>query len=219
MPVIVGLDLSLTGSGIATVSVAGAELDGDGRTGLVGYSGESVGKSGPENRSQPVLVDTRTIVSSGRKGAPLPSRIARIRRLRNAICDHARHADLVVVEAPAFASSTGQVWDRAGLWHHVMAAVDHLGIPYVEVAPTKVKKFATGKGNADKTAVAAAMSRLWPDVNPGNDNEFDSLALATLGAIRVAGRALPITVLERHREVVAGIDWPVPAENNRPSTG
>ena len=89
-----GLDLSLRGSGIATVTVAaGAELDGDGRTGAVGYPSVGDGKSGPENRSQPVSVDTRTIVSSGRKGAPLPSRIARIRRLRNTICDHARHAD------------------------------------------------------------------------------------------------------------------------------
>lgn len=182
MPIVIGLDVSLTGTGIADITI---------------------------DATNDTHITTHTVTSSGRKGATLTDRISRIRKLRNAICDRIVIADLIVVEAPAFASSTGQVWDRAGLWHHVMAVVDTRGIPYVEVAPQKPKKFATGKGNADKTAVAAGITKLWGDrANPGNDNEFDALTLATMGAIHACGRALPITILERHREVVAGIEWP-----------
>jgi Holliday junction resolvasome RuvABC endonuclease subunit len=72
-----------------------------------------------------------------------------------------------------------------------------------------VKKFAADKGSADKAAVAAGMVRLWGErVEPGNDNEFDALALATLGAVHVARRQLPVRVLERHLEVVTSIGWP-----------
>ena len=50
---------------------------------------------------------------------------------------------------------------------------------------------------------------MWGDhATPGNDNEFDALALATLGAIHLARHQLPVRVLERHLEVVSCIDWP-----------
>lgn len=183
---VTGLDLSLTGTGIAHIDI-----------------------QRPPTFNPQVTVTCRTITSSGRKGATLPERVARRRKLRNAIVDQARGSALVVIEAPAYASTTGSVWDRAGLWCAVVDALDHLGVPYVDVAPQKAKKLAADKGNADKTAVAAGMTRLWGDlVAPSNDNEFDALALATLGAIRVAARQLPVRVLERHREVVAGIVWP-----------
>lgn len=183
MPILVGLDLSLTGTGIADITVP--------------------------HDSNPVTIRTHTIVSTGRRGDTLPQRVARIRRLRNAIVDQARHADLIVIEAPAFSRNVGSVWDRAGLWHAVVSSIDHLGIPYLEVAPQKAKQLAAGKGNADKTAVAAGITRLWGDhVTPANDNEFDAVALASLAAIHYAGRQLPIRILERHREVVSSIDWP-----------
>lgn len=147
-----------------------------------------------------------TIRSTGHKGDTLAQRVQRIRRLAADILAHIDDPDLVVIEAPAFSSTTGSVWDRAGLWHQVVDHLDIHGHPYVEIAPTRVKKFATGKGNADKTAVAAGMTRMWPNVEPGNDNEFDALALASLGTIHLGGDTFD--VLARHREVVDAIDWP-----------
>jgi crossover junction endodeoxyribonuclease RuvC len=46
-----------------------------------------------------------------------------------------------------------------------------------EVAPTTLKKFACGKGNADKSAVVSAMTKRH-GVEFGNDNEADAYALA-----------------------------------------
>lgn len=183
---ITGLDLSLTSTGVAHIDI-----------------------QRPPALDPQVTVTTRTITSTGRKSATLPERVARIRKLRNAICDQAAAAQLVVIEAPAYGQNVGSAWDRAGLWHAVVSAIDHMRIPYVAVAPQKVKQVAAGKGNADKAAVAAGMTRLWGDrAAPADNNQFDALALATLGAIRVARRQLPISVLERHAAVVSGIDWP-----------
>lgn len=186
---ITGLDLSLTGTGVAHVDV-----------------------ERPPAFEPRVAVATRTIVSSGRKSATWQERASRLRRLRNAVCDQASRSQLVVLEGPAYASQVGSVWDRAGHFWNVVGALDHLCVPYVVVSPAQVKQFAAGKGNADKAAVAAGMTRLWGDrARPADDNQFDALSLATMGAVRVARRQLPISVLERHAEVVSSVAWPVVA--------
>lgn len=183
---ITGLDLSLTSSGIAHITI-----------------------DRPPTFDPKTQVTTHTITSTGCRDDTLPQRIARIRKLRNAIVDQARHSQLVVIEAPAYSRNVGSVWDRAGLWHSVVGALDHLGVPYVDVIPQRVKQLAAGKGNADKAAVAAGMARLWGEQLQARDNnQFDAAALATLGAIHVARRQLPVRVLERHLEVVSAIAWP-----------
>lgn len=183
---VTGLDLSLTRTGIAHIDI-----------------------QKPPTFNPKTQVTTHTITSTGTRKDTLPQRVARIRKLRNAICDQVCRSALVVLEAPAFASNMGSVWDRAGLWHHVVAVLDAQGVPYVDVAPSRLKKFACGKGNGDKTAVAAGVTRLWGELaSPRDNNQFDALALATLGAVHLARRQLPIRVLERHLEVVAAIDWP-----------
>lgn len=184
---VTGLDLSLTGTGIAHIDI-----------------------QGPPTFDPQVTVTTRTIVSSGSKSDTWQQRAARLRKLRNAICDQAARSQLVVIEGPAYAANVGSVWDRAGNFWNVVGALDHMRIPYVVVPPSQVKKFAADKGTADKTAVAAGMARLWGDLAaPADNNQFDALALSSLGAIHVARRQLPIRVLERHQAVVAGIVWPV----------
>lgn len=50
--------------------------------------------------------------------------------------------------------------------------------PYCGVPIGSIKKHTTGKGNADKAAVMAAMRAL--GFEPGDDNEADALALLML---------------------------------------
>ena len=183
---IAGVDLSLTGTGLAIIEI-----------------------QSPPSFSPTTTVRCQTVVSTGTRADTLQQRVARRRKLRNAICDQVRHADLIVIEGPAYAAHGSGTWDRAGLWAAVVDTIDHLKIPYIDVPPTKVKQFAASKGNADKAAVAAGMARMWGErAAPADNNQFDALALATLGAVHLARRQLPIRVLERHLEVVAAIDWP-----------
>lgn len=53
------------------------------------------------------------------------------------------------------------------------------GIPYEGVTVQAIKKFATGKGNADKDMVIQAVREKW-GFKPKDDNEADALALLHL---------------------------------------
>lgn len=54
------------------------------------------------------------------------------------------------------------------------------GIPYIDVPPTKLKKFVTGKGNANKEQMAVGTYKRWGREFATND-EVDAFALAMLG--------------------------------------
>ena len=62
-----------------------------------------------------------------------------------------------------------------GFLAHLTAWCEHHGIPYQGVPVGTIKKHATGKGNADKAAMIAAVRALGHD--PAADNEADALAL------------------------------------------
>ncbi|UCZ88622.1 hypothetical protein [Gordonia sp. WA4-43] len=188
MTTIVGLDLSLTSTGIAHIAYDPA----DGRH----------------------TVELQTITSSPRGTRTLADRAERLRRLRAAIVNTCRGADLVCVEAPAFAARGANVHDLNGNWWLVVAGLHHLEIPVAEVAPTTLKKFAASSGAAKKADVAAAITRMWPDAHPHGDDQFDALALASIGLVLSVPRVtadtvgMPFRVLERHREAIAKVLLP-----------
>jgi crossover junction endodeoxyribonuclease RuvC len=97
------------------------------------------------------------------------------------ICGRGRPADLIVVEDLAISRQTGQHLTRAGLWHLVMNDVDNESIPYAIVSPTSLKKYVTGRGNAGKDEVLAAAIRRWPDAPIFGNDEADAYALQAMG--------------------------------------
>ena len=105
---------------------------------------------------------------------------ARLRWIRAQILGITLQADHVVIEGLSYGSHTPSALERAGLWHLVMVAIDARGIGWTEIAPATLKKYATGRGNADKGQVlAAAIKRLPADVD--NDNAADAAWLAAIG--------------------------------------
>ena len=60
-------------------------------------------------------------------------------------------------------------------------------IPYEGVPVGTIKRFATGKGNADKAAVITAMQAR--GFHPADDNEADALALLLWATSTTGGRA------------------------------
>ena len=65
-----------------------------------------------------------------------------------------------------------------GFLAHLSAWAEDRGIPYQGIPVGTIKKHATGKGNAGKQAVIAAMKA--KGHNPCDDNESDALALLHL---------------------------------------
>lgn len=90
--------------------------------------------------------------------------------------------DLVVIEAPAMSRTTGHQHDRSGLWWLVVSWLRGHSIPVAEVAPTARAKYATGRGNAAKDDVLSAVIRRYPHVDVNGNDEADALILAAMGA-------------------------------------
>lgn len=76
------------------------------------------------------------------------------------------------------------------------------------VPPRCRAKWATGSGNADKTAVYQAITQLWQThwqpTRVGDDNEADALVLASMGAQWLG--LLPVP--GPPTDPLAGVDWP-----------
>jgi crossover junction endodeoxyribonuclease RuvC len=123
-------------------------------------------------------VHTYTTRANGKGVAP---KLARLTLQVGRIAAAASNSDVVMIEGLSFGSHGSATRDLAGLWWLAVAELETLGVPLGVVAPSVLKKWATGRGNADKFAVAQAVSRLWPDVDLANDNEADALGLASIG--------------------------------------
>lgn len=201
--IIVGLDLSLTSTGWARIEYT----------------------ANPDS-CHPHHHDVQlATITSHPTGKTLADRETRLTRLRAAIVAQCRGADLVCVEAPAFSRNMAGTWDRAGLWWLVVTGLSRVGVPCCEVAPTTVKKFSCDRGNGSKTDVAAGLSRLWPDQYPHGDDQFDALALASIGLVLSVPRVtadqcgMPFRVLERHRQAVAKVQLPTSPQKTQETVG
>lgn len=81
-----------------------------------------------------------------------------------------RSVDLVAIEGYAFArpNQAHQIGELGGLVRHRLW---ERGIPYLEVPPSSVKTYATGKGNAGKDDVLTAAIRRGGDLFTGSSND------------------------------------------------
>ncbi|MBF6326537.1 hypothetical protein IU451_28975 [Nocardia cyriacigeorgica] len=174
---VVGIDLSLTSTGVAFI-----EPRGDVRW-------------------------TKTITTTGHRDDTWEQRGRRIGRILDEVCctfiEWGIRGSLVALEAPSYGSTTGSVWDRAGVWWHVYTELIASGHTVLPVAPTVRAKYATGKGTAGKDAVLAAAVRRYADIEITGNDTADAVVLAAIGC-RLIGQpiddpmpALNLTALDK----------------------
>ena len=83
--------------------------------------------------------------------------------------------DAVYLEEVRRHAGTNAAHIYGGFLAHVTAWCEHHGIPYQGVPVGTIKRHVTGKGNASKQAVIAAVRER--GFNPVDDNEADAIAL------------------------------------------
>ena len=116
-------------------------------------------------------------------------------------------AHLVVIEGPAF-SRQGQagVHLRAGLWWHIVTRLHAVGVPVAEVPPTTLKKYATGKGSADKASMRMELyKRAGLDVP--SDDEVDAWWLRQMGLAHL-GDPDAVPLPQTHLSALDKVVWP-----------
>lgn len=151
-PISVGLDLSMTHTGIAIVYGNGA------------ISTTSVTSTGKK---------TDTVLMKAARLRDLADTIL------VAVPADVQH---VVVEGPSFGSTGAAAHDIAGLWWMVVDTLLAHHFPIVIVAPSTAKKYATSRGNASKDEVIATVVRRYPQADVLDNNEADAVVLAAIGA-------------------------------------
>lgn len=154
--------------------------------------------------SGPLLTTCRVRVGAGRGHE-------RLRTIRTEVMQAARGADLVVIEGPAYGSAAGARQsghhERAGLWWLLTHALWGAGVPCAVVPPNLRARYATGRGNAAKDQVLAAVIRRYPDVDIDGNDEADALVLAVMGA-RHLGRPLEPSLPGTHLAAMDAVPWP-----------
>ena len=161
-PIFVGLDLSLTSTGIATIH-------GD-------------------------LITVRRVTSKASQGDTSDT----AQRLDRIVADVLGSVPLsddthVAIEGPSYGSVGPGQHVRGGLWWLIRTALAREGIHTIIASPSTVKKYATGKGNAGKDAVLAAVIKRYPQVDVTGNDEADALVLAAIAA-RAAGRPIDLNL-------------------------
>jgi crossover junction endodeoxyribonuclease RuvC len=130
----------------------------------------------------------------------------RMRWIRTQVLALAALAELVVIEGLAYASHTGKASERAGLWWMVMDALDEIGAHVAVVSPAGRAKYATGKGNAGKDAVLAAVVKRYPGFEVSGNDQADALVLAAMGLDHLGE---PLAVMpQTHRAALDAVQWP-----------
>jgi crossover junction endodeoxyribonuclease RuvC len=153
MTSVVGIDLSLTSTGMAAINPAGPAM-------VTCVKSKGSATATLDDRSRRLEAVAGEVISQ----------VVRV------------HPRLVVIEQPAFSRQNGHMHDRSGLWWLVVMGLRELGYRVAEVSPTSRAKYGTGKGNAGKDAVLASVVRRYPDVDVNGNDQADALILAAMGA-------------------------------------
>jgi hypothetical protein len=99
----------------------------------------------------------------------------RFRRWLDSMASSAGPLGSIVFEEVRRHAGTTAAHVYGGFLAHLTAWCEGVGVPYQGVPVGTIKRFATGKGNAGKDAVIAAMRAR--GFAPADDNEADALAL------------------------------------------
>ncbi|AGU91929.1 RuvC-like Holliday junction resolvase [Mycobacterium phage Adawi] len=180
---ILGIDTSLTGTGLARIYVKQVWSDADPKFEFI--------------------ADTATV------SAPKPgrdkSKRAMARRV-NALIDQVEGCfnngdkpDAVGMEGLAYGAKGASAWVLPWVFGRVIELCEKYDVPLTIVATSARAKFATGKGNADKDTVLLATARQFPDSAVVNNNEADALIV---GAVVCQRLGLPILPVTAYRQAV-----------------
>jgi Holliday junction resolvasome RuvABC endonuclease subunit len=135
--------------------------------------------------------------------------MARLNDIRGAL-EHHMMADLVMLEGYSYASRHSHAHALGELGGLIRWSLWKSHIPYVDIPPSTLKKFATGKGNASKDQMVASAARLGCPAD--NNNAVDAWWLRQLGVYALyvpITDYCPVPATGYRNEIVAAIDWPM----------
>ena len=116
--------------------------------------------------------------------------------------------DLIVIEGLSF-HSKGQGLDKTfylgwRIREELKRFKESENIPWIEVPPTQLKQFATGKGNANKEIILQQVYKRW-GVEFSDNNQADAYVLARIGEAYLNWKAANYILTEYQLGVIANL--------------
>ena len=102
-------------------------------------------------------------------------------RLERYLVDSLAGVRAVFLEEVRRHAGTSAAHVYGGILATVQRVCEVRSIPYASIPVGTIKKAATGRGNAPKTAMIAAARERWPTVEIEDDNHADALWIAHVG--------------------------------------
>ena len=146
-----------------------------------------------------VLRDGKVELAVTTKNKPALGTIDRVRLIYERIVDIQENLsdgekwqapDLIVIEGFSYGSKGRSVFDIAYLGWRIREELERLrtedNIPWLEVPPSQLKKFATGQGNANKEIILQQVYKRW-GVEFSDNNQADAYVLAQIGRAYLGG--------------------------------
>ena len=159
MPLVLGIDPSLTSTGLALL---GCDSSGLAEHELRRVRSKPSGNDWASRRRRIEAIVTTV-------GASLPPLVK-------------QRVDLAVMESPSYSSASTSTHDRAKLWWDLYDMLSDRGIRVITAAPTQRMKYVTGKGRADKDVVLAHTIRRFPQLDITGNDVADAVVFAAIGA-------------------------------------
>lgn len=176
MPRILGIDSSLTGTGLARIDVSNNHA-WDGRDHSMDVA--TVAAPGPtKDKSHRAMVRRVNALLSHIESAICPDD-ALLGNPTGVASDEL--PDLIAIENQAFGARGAGAWVLPWIFGRCCELAERYDIPLIVVATSARAKYATGKGNADKEVVLLAANNLFPAAQIGNNNEADATIVGAIG--------------------------------------
>lgn len=156
-------------------------------------------------------IATTRISSTGKADATLEQRSDRIIGMASDIVEFIPFGTLVLIEQPSYGSKGGHPHDRSGLWWRVVNKIRQRGDTVVEVAPTRLKKYALGKGSGEgvsKDAMLAHAVRTFPDAEINSNDVADAAWLLAMGCRWLQCPLEPVKLTAPKLQAFDDMVWP-----------
>ena len=128
----------------------------------------------------------------------------RMNQITSAILDLHQDADIVVLEGYSYGSQGRAIVQIHGLGEIVRFKLWKAEVPYADVPPSTLKKFATGKGNAGKDEMISCAIRKF-GFEGADNNEADAYLLWQMAQDFYCGGT---TLTQYQMNALAKVEWP-----------
>lgn len=159
MPHVLGIDASLTATGLCRVII------------------ESIGD--PVN--QPPIIEVCTLSTFKPRLKTKREYSVRVSHVIDQIEGAFEGIDLVCMEDLAYGAKGEAVWVLPWIFGRIIDLCERHDKELIVVSTSQVKMYATGKGNAKKEVATLATVQRFPGVEIANNNEADALIVAAIG--------------------------------------